>query len=83
MWQTARSISGDQSLDSVTSSCGVFCTYKYIIIRKGFYNLEIMPKPVLVLPEESKSKMKDFNGIAVAGIDELNGLNHKQDQVQH
>jgi hypothetical protein len=66
--------SGDQSLDSVTSSLWRVCHLINIIIRKGFNNLEIMPKPVLVLPEESKSKMKDFNGIAVAGIDELNGL---------
>lgn len=66
--------SGDQSLDSVTSSLWRVCHLINIIIRKGFNNLEIMPKPVLVLPGESKSEMKDFNGIAVAGIDELNGL---------
>lgn len=66
--------SDDQSLESITSSLWRVCHLINIIIRKGFNNLEIMPKPVLVLPESSKSAMKDFNGIAVAGIDELNGL---------
>jgi hypothetical protein len=66
--------SDDQSLESVTSSLWRVCHLINIIIRKGFNNLEIMPKPVLVLPNESKSSMKDFEGIAVTGIDELNGL---------
>ncbi len=66
--------SDDQSLESVTSSLWRVCHLINIIIRKGFNNLEIMPKPVLVLPQESKSSMKDFEGIAIAGIDELNGL---------
>lgn len=66
--------SDDQSLESVTSSLWRVCHLINIIIRKGFNDLEIMPKPVLVLPQESKSSMKDFDGIAVTGIDELNGL---------
>jgi len=66
--------SDDQSLESVTSSLWRVCHLINIIIRKGFNDLEIMPKPVLVLPQKSKSSMKDFDGIAVTGIDELNGL---------
>jgi hypothetical protein len=45
-----------------------------IIIRKGFNELEVMPVPVLVVPDTDRVSMTEFNGIAISTLDNLNNL---------
>lgn len=65
---------GEKSLETLTGRLWRLSHLVNLITRKGFDGAEIMPKPVLVLPEESKSSMRNFDGITIAGIDELKNL---------
>ena len=65
---------GDNSLESLTSRLWRVCHLLNIIIRKGFNELEVMPVPVLVVPEAGQVSMTEFNGIAVTTLDNLNTI---------
>ncbi|HOP29517.1 MAG TPA: hypothetical protein P5120_07575 [Spirochaetota bacterium] len=65
---------GDYSLEKATAGLWRVCHLINILIRKGFNNLEIMPKPVLILPESGKPALTEFDGITIAGIDDLNNI---------
>ena len=69
---------GDHSLEKTTSNLWKVCHLVNIIIRKGFDNLEIMPEPVLVLPDKEKASLSEFNDITIAGMDELNEIISKK-----
>jgi hypothetical protein len=65
---------GDKSLETLTGRVWRISHLINLIVKKGFNNAEIMPQPVLVLPDVSYSPVKEYNGIRIAGIDELNSL---------
>lgn len=65
---------GENSLETLTARLWRLSHLVNLITKKGFDGAEIMPKPVLVLPDESKSPIKEFDGIRIAGIDELNNV---------
>jgi hypothetical protein len=62
---------GETSLETLTSRVWRVSHLVNIIVKKGFGGAEIMPKPVLVLPDVSRSSIKEFNGIRIIGIDEI------------
>jgi hypothetical protein len=68
---------GDISLETLTGRLWRLCHLVNLITKKGFNGAEIMPKPILVLPDTAKAPFKDFNGIRIAGIDELNDVIEK------
>ncbi len=63
---------GETSLETLTGRIWRISHMINIIVKKGFGGAEIMPQPVLVLPDVSRSPVKEFNGIRITGIDELN-----------
>jgi hypothetical protein len=65
---------GENSLETLTGRLWRLSHLVNLITKKGFDGAEIMPKPVLVLPDESKSPINEFDGIRIAGIDELNNV---------
>lgn len=65
---------GDNSLETITAGVWRVCHLVNIIIDKGFDGLDIMPVPVLVVPDGYKVAIKEFNGIAVTTISDLNDL---------
>jgi len=65
---------GDKSLETLTGTLWRLSHLVNLITKKGFNGDEIMPKPVIVLPDESKASIKEFNGIRIAGIEELNDV---------
>lgn len=65
---------GDTSLEAIVSRLWRLCHLINIVIKKGFDNLEVMPRPVLVLPDCARSSLAEFNEITIAGVDELNDI---------
>lgn len=65
---------GDNSLETITSRMWRVCHLLNIIINKGFDGLEIMPVPILVVPDAYKVAINDFNGIAITTLGDLNNL---------
>ncbi len=63
---------GESSLETLTSRVWRLCHLINIIIKKGFNGIDIMPKPVLVVPDSEKIAISEFNDIAIT---DLNGLN--------
>lgn len=69
---------GDNSLETLTARVWRVCHLVNIIINKGFDGLDIMPVPVLVVPDAYKVAMKEFNGIAITTVSDLNNLLNKK-----
>lgn len=65
---------GEKSLETLTGRLWRLSHLVNLITKKGFDGAEIMPKPVLVLTDELKSDIKEFDGIRISGIGELNDL---------
>jgi len=65
---------GDNSLETITARVWRVCHLVNIIISKSFDGLDIMPVPVLVVPDAYKVSMKEFNGIAITTMSDLNNL---------
>ncbi len=65
---------GEKSLETLTGRLWRLSHLVNLITKKGFNGAEIMPKPVIVLPDRSNSSIKEFNGIRIAGINELNDV---------
>ncbi|WP_410268638.1 nuclease-related domain-containing protein [Desulfosalsimonas sp.] len=63
---------GENSLEALTDRTWRLCHLINIIIRKGFKGLEIMPVPILVVPDTHAGAMTEFNGIAITTIEDLN-----------
>ncbi|MBS0014031.1 MAG: NERD domain-containing protein [Desulfobacterales bacterium] len=67
---------GDSSLEALTDRMWRLCHLINIIIRKGLKGLEIMPVPVLVVPDAHADAahadvMEEFNGIAITPLSRL------------
>lgn len=65
---------GDKSIDDVISRLWRLCHLINILVKKGFDNFDVMPKPVLVIPEQKRASLAEFSEVTIAGIDELNDL---------
>ena len=65
---------GEKSLETLTGRLWRLSHLVNLITKKGFGGAEIMPQPVIVLPDQPVSTIKKFNGIRIAGINELNSV---------
>lgn len=70
--------SDDISQEALTTRMWRLSHLLNLIIKKGYNDLDIMPVPVIVHPDEKNTSIKDFNGIKIAGIDELKELIEKK-----
>ena len=65
---------GDRSLETLTARVWRLCHLINIIIKKGFKDAEIMPKPVLVVPDAQQVAIGEFNEIAITDLKGLKKL---------
>ncbi len=69
---------GDKPIDDVVSRLWRLCHLINILIKKGFDNYDVMPRPVLVIADQEKSPVAEFSEITIAGVDELNEIISKR-----
>jgi hypothetical protein len=63
--------SGNYSLDTETGNLWRICHLINIVIRKGF-NVEIMPRPIMVVPEAQTVAVREYDGITIVPLEGLN-----------
>lgn len=63
--------SGNRPLDMETGNLWRVCHLINIVIKKGFH-VEIMPRPIMVVPEAQKVTVREYDGMTIVPLEGLN-----------